>query len=831
MKIFAKTLIWLSIVGVTIAAFLIIAIFFYFSKDLPTTEEITNFRIAQSTKIYDRTGKILLYEISGEQRRTVIPFEEIPYYLKQATITIEDERFYEEPAFDWKGIIRAFLINLKQGKIVQGGSTITQQLAKKVFLSDEKTISRKIKEFILAIKLSKYYSKDQILALYLNQIPYGSTAYGVEAASQLFFNKSVKELNLAESAILAALPKAPTYYSPWGSHQKELLERARLIIKKMYELGKITKEERDEALKYKPVFAPPYKGIKAPHFVIAVQDYLTQKYGEDFVRNNGLKVITTLDWELQQVAEKVVAEGAKRNEELYQGKNAALVAQDPKTGQILALVGSRDYFDTKNEGNFNVATQGLRQPGSALKPFVYLTAFKKGYTPQTILFDVPTEFNVGNPNCPVIPIFNENSENSETAEITEKEDNCFHPQNFDKKFRGPISLKDALAQSVNIPAVKVLYLAGLNETIETATKFGITTLTNPNLYGLSLVLGGGAVKLIDLVNAYAVLATEGIKHQQTMILEIRDKNNQVLEFFRDQPQFLINPQYPRLINNILSDVEARAPLYSSNLSLTVFQGYDVALKTGTSNDYRDAWALGYTPFLVVGVWAGNNDNTPMKKHGSSILAAVPIWHNFMKEALKHYLPETFNRPDPIVVENPILSGNYPSNQIHTILYYIDRNNPTGSPPSNPSLDPQFNNWEAAVLSWAEQNIVNFRNYNQLFSSSTLNFDLSSAFDNILNWSKGSPIIFIRKPLPGEKITANQPIRIIAQIRNDNNIVSIKVYLNKSLVSQKIGNFGKNYDFNFVFIPPTEILPQNLLEIEIGDENNHFRKSSIVVYGN
>lgn len=828
MKIF-KVFIWLSIIGTTLVAFLVIGLFFYFNKDLPTAEEITNFRVIQSTKIYDRTGKILLYEISGEQKRTVVPFEEIPRYLKDATIAIEDERFYEEPAFDWKAIIRAFLVNLKHGRILQGGSTITQQLAKKVFLSDEKTISRKIKEFILAIKLSKYYSKDQILALYLNQIPYGSVAYGVEAASQLFFNKSVKELNLAESAILAALPKAPTYYSPWGSHQKELLERARLIIKKMYELGKITKEERDEALKYKVVFAPPYKGMKAPHFVVTVQDYLTQKYGEDFVRNNGLKVITTLDWELQQIAEKVVAEGAKRNEELYQGKNAALVAQDPKTGQILALVGSRDYFDTKNEGNFNVATQGLRQPGSALKPFVYLTAFKKGYTPQTVVFDVPTEFNVGNPNCPVIPIFDENNNTNESTNESEDK-NCFHPQNFDKKFRGPISLKDALAQSVNVPAVKVLYLAGLKETIETATQFGITTLTNPAMYGLSLVLGGGAVKLIDLVNAYAVLAAEGVKRQQTMILEIRDSNNQILESFKDQPQLVVDPQYPRLINNILSDIEARAPLYSNNLSLTVFPGYDVALKTGTSNDYRDAWALGYTPFLVVGVWAGNNDNLPMQKHGSSILAAIPIWHNFMKEALKHYLPETFNRPEPIVVENPILVGNYPENQIHSILYYIDRNNPTGPPPLNPSADPQFNNWEAAVLAWAEQNISNFKKYNQI-SNSSLDFDLSSISSNVLNWLKGSPVIFIRKPVPGEKIIPNQPTRIIAQIRSDNNIVSIKVYLNKSLVSQKIGNFGKNYNFDLVFISPSEVLPQNLLEIEVGDENNYFKKNSVILYGN
>src|SRR3989344_2615137 len=392
-------------VGVLVGIFLL----FYFSKDLPTIEQISSRQVSQSTKIFDRTGKILLYEISSGQERTVVPLENMPKYLKDATISIEDERFYEEPAFDWKGIVRALIVNVRHGQTRQGASTITQQLARNAFLTAEQTIGRKIKEVILATRINQYYTKDQILALYLNEIPYGATTYGVEAASEAFFDKRVDELNLAQSATIAALPKAPSYYSPWGNHVKELLSRQRIVLKKMLDLGKITKKEYDEALKFQISFSPQGKGIKAPHFVMSIQEYLVQKYGEDLVRKGGLRVITTLDWNLQQVAQKVVLDGARRNENLYGGTNAALVAENPKTGEILALVGSRDYFDIASDGNFDVATQGLRQPGSALKPFVYLTAFEKGLTPDTVLFDVPTEFAANNPLCPTDPDFkNEN---------------------------------------------------------------------------------------------------------------------------------------------------------------------------------------------------------------------------------------------------------------------------------------------------------------------------------------------------------------------------------------------------------------------------------------
>lgn len=787
--------------------------FLFLSRNLPSIEEISARKISESTKIYDRTGKILLYEISNDKKRTVVRFEEIPQFLKDATIVIEDENFWNGPPFDWRGIIRAFFVNITKRKIVQGGSTITQQLARNAFLNTEKTISRKIKELILAFKLSKSYSKEQILAYYLNEIPYGPTTYGVESASQLYFGKSVKELNLAESAILAALPKGPSYYSPWGNHQDELFARQQFILKKMRKAGIIDEEELERALRTKVNFTQKTEGIRAPHFVIMVQDALTQKYGEEMVREGGLKVITTLDWELQTIAEKVVKEGAVRNTELYKGYNAALVAEDPKTGQILALVGSRDYFassslpegcisgvNCKFEPKFNVASQGLRQPGSALKPFVYLTAFQKGYSPETVVFDLPTEFVSKSPNCPAIPDFSKENKNNE----------CFHPMNFDEKFRGPVSLKQALAQSINVPAVKVLYLADIKDTIKTLNDFGITTLKDPSRYGLSLVLGGGEVKLIELVGAYSTLADEGIKHNKQIILEVKNSNGEVLESYKDKSARVVDRQYPRLINNILSDIELRAGLFGGSLPLTIFKDQDVSLKTGTTNDYRDAWAFGYTPSLVVGVWAGNNDNTPMQKSGSSILAAVPIWSEFMKEALKNKPPETFAKPEPVIREKPVLAGNFiVDNQIHSILYYVDKNNPLGPPPENPYKDPQFENWETSIAEWVKTN------KDKIVSLIT---DDSSI--------KAIPFIEIKEPKNGS-FFGNQ-INISADITASSDIKEIKIYWNGDLLNSFLASSTKKYNFNWSFFPQDAQL-QNILEIEARDSNNLASKKWVILY--
>jgi len=470
-----------------------------------------------------------------------------------------------------------------------------------------------------------------------------------------------------------------------------------------------------------------------------------------------------------------------------------------------------------------VATQGLRQPGSSLKPFVYLTAFQMGYTPDTVLFDVPTEFST-DAECPAVPNFNS------------ADKNCFHPQDFEGTFAGPVSIREALAQSINVPAVKMLYLVGESNAIQNAYNFGLTTLTDPSSYGLSLVLGGGAVRLIDLTEAYSVLATDGIKHAQTMVLSVTDSNGNVLESYADQASQVADAQSVRLVNDILSDPAAREPLFQASQNLTVFPGYDVALKTGTSNDYRDAWAMGYTPSLVVGVWAGNNDNTPMKKNGSSILAAVPMWSAFMQQALPQVPNETFTQPNPVYPIKPILAGDYLyGNQIHTILYYVNKSDPTGAPPADPAADPQFHNWETGVLNWAANNLPNFQSYNQM--SGTAGYPWSDTSETPAETPTGSssvpvvptsssPSVSIETPSPGTSV--NGSVSVSADITGSQPISKISVFWNGSMITQSTDNFGTNYNFTYSF-NPASVNPQNLLEIDVVDSTGATGKSSVILY--
>lgn len=823
-----KYIVW----GVAALFFLSALYLFLLIKDLPSGDFLTNRQVFESTKIYDRTGQVLLYEIHGEEKRTVIPFSEIPDNVKHATVAIEDENFYNHGAVDWKGILRALFVNILHGQISQGGSTITQQLAKNAFLTDNRTLSRKIKELALSIKLERQFSKDEILNLYLNQIPYGSNAYGIEAAAQTFFGKDAKDLTLAESALLVSLPRAPSYYSPFGAHTKDLLARKNLILQRMYELGYIDQKQEKDAQAFPLVFAPNYTGIKAPHFVLMVQDYLNSKYGEDYVRTAGLKVVTTLDWNLQQIAEKSVTDGAARNTDLYDGHNAALVAQDANTGQILALVGSKDYFGTaepanckvgdscKFEGNFNVATQGLRQPGSSLKPFVYMAAFQKGFTPDTVVFDTPTEFAYNNPDCPLTVDFSKDDSATTPGSVS----SCFHPHNFDDKFRGPITLQKALAQSVNIPAIKTLYLAGIDNVLKLVKNFGITTLTERSRYGLSLVLGGGEVKLVDMVNAYSVLAQEGVQHDQSFILKVSDNHGQTLEEYADQPEQVIDSQYPRLINAILSDADLRAPLFQNSLNLTVFPGQDVALKTGTTNDYHDAWAMGYTRSLVVGVWAGNNDNTAMQKHGSSILAAVPIWSSFMSQALQNQPSEPFTRPDEIFVDKPMLKGEYIVNytsgsqtypQVHDILYYVDKDDPLGPAPAHPEDDSQFENWEEPAITWAKNNIPNFDVlYNKPLPSNAQTQSGNAGVN-----------VTVSSPVNGDFIRG--PLSLHASVISTISIKKIEVYFNNTLLDQ-LSNLGSNYTYDRMFQISNPDL-QNILRFVATDSSGNTSEKQIILY--
>lgn len=791
-------------VGVLVFMFVLLS----FAKDLPTRDQIINREITQSTKIYDKTGEVLLYEISGGQKRTVIPLSEIPDSLKEATIILEDENFYTGGPVDLFGIARAFLVNLVSGEVKQGGSTITQQLAKNAFLSPERTYTRKIKELLLAVRIDQEYSKDEILELYLNEIPYGPTIYGVEAAAQAYFKKSAKDISLAQSAILASIPRASTYYSPWGSHVDDLMQRQQFILRQMHAAGKITDAELDSALNEKVTFEQRSEtGLKAPHFVMAVQEYLADRYGEEVVRGGGLKVITTLDWKLQEAAEKAVLNGAKRNERLYGGKNAALVAQDSNTGQILAMVGSRDYFEKGEQGNFNAATQGLRQPGSALKPFVYLTTFEKGFIPDTVLFDVPTEFS-GNSACPSIPNY------------TNSDRRCFHPQNFDLKFRGPISIRTSLSNSVNITAVKSLYIAGLKNSVSVMNRFGLKTLDDPDRYGLSLVLGGGAVRLIDLVGAYSVLAEEGVKHDQSMVLEVRGPSGNLIESFRDKSENVFDPNYVRMINDVLSDVPARTPLFGGSIGLTTVSGYDVALKTGTSNDYMDAWTMGYTPNMVIGVWAGNNDNKAMHKQGSSILAAVPIWGEFAEIAVRTTEPEAFRKPEYTAPEKPILRGEYaPNGQIHTILYWIDKDDPRGPQPSNPGRDPQFDNWEQGVLAWAGRNPITPPG-GEVPPPGT-EPPPPNPGDNT------APSVSLIRPTLGSEIDG--PIQILADLADDSSVSKIRVYFNGSFVQEFTGDFGPSFQFNWSFTP-SQVNAQNTLMLEVEDDKGGINRSGVTLMG-
>ena len=703
----------------------ILGVFFIWVATLktPDFEGFNDRLVKNSTKLYDRTGKVLLYDIHNDIKRTVIPKEEISLYVKNATVAIEDSEFYNHKGVRFKSLVRAILANLQQGGFSQGGSTITQQIIKNSLLTQDKKISRKIKEWILALKIEREMGKDDILAIYLNETPYGGNLYGVKEAAQAFFGVTPIDLTLTQSAYLAAIPKAPTYYSPYGSHKKELDERAGVVLGRMKELGFITEEEYTQAKNDLVVFLPPVKvGIIAPHFVFYIKDYLTEKYGSDAVDSGGLVVITTLDVKLQEKAEVVVKKHALQNEKDYDASNAALVATDPQTGEILTMVGSRDYFDKEIDGNFNVAT-AERQPGSSFKPFVYATAFTKGYRPDTVLFDVPTEFNT---SC-----------NAYGVAVSTTQDRCYHPQNYDNVFKGPISLRNALGGSRNVPSVQLLYLVGINDTINTARQMGISTLTDPNRYGLTLVLGGGEVSLLEMTTAYATFGNDGKYIKPTGVLEVKDSKGIVLEKSSIREVQAIPENTARLISDILSDNNARLSLFGVSNFINFGSQYDVAGKTGTTDKNVDAWMMGYSPSLAVGVWSGNNDNTPMKK-GSAISGR--LWRDFMDVALPTR-PNVRFTPPSLPVNNsikPVLRGVWQGgtsvvidsisgklatiltpeetkkevvvSNVHSILHWVNKNDPTGPYPTNPQEDSQYSHWEATVADWWRYNSFAYQSY-------------------------------------------------------------------------------------------------------------------------
>lgn len=608
----------LRIIGISAAGLLglMLLTFLWFAKDMPSPNKINARVSAQTTKLYDRSGKTVLTEIYGDKNRSIIEFNQMPKTCKDATVALEDKNFYKQGAFSPMGIVRAFSGVIFKDPTKGGGSTITQQYVKNAFLTGDRTLSRKIKELILAIQIELLYKKDDILKLYLNEIPYGSTAYGLQAAAKTYFGKDAKDLNLPECAMLASMPQAPSYFSPYGQNKDALIRKKNKVLLLMAEQHYITDEQAKAAIEVdvlaqlKPQSL--YANVTAPHFIQYVREELEEKYGVKRVNEGGLKVITTLDLDKQKIAEEAIQanmDSVKR----YGGSNAALVSADPRNGQILTMVGSADY-NNEEFGTFNVAT-AKRQPGSSFKPIAYATAFKKNWGPGSTLYDVTTDFGGG-----------------------------YKPANYNVRNYGVQSMRSALAGSLNISAVKTLYLAGIPETIKTAKDLGINTLTqSPDDYGLSLVLGSGDVRLNEMVNAYSAFANEGRRANPTFYIKITDSNGKVVDEHKsdEKGKQVIDPQIAYLISNILSDNGARAYIFGSRNPLTL-PNRPVAAKTGTTEKYRDAWTLGYTPQLVTGVWAGNNNNKSMTAAAAS--ASAPIWNYYMTRATKNDPVQQFKKP-------------------------------------------------------------------------------------------------------------------------------------------------------------------------------------------
>ena len=601
------------------------------STPTPDLSSFAGRKVTQTTKIYDRTGEVLLYNLHDDVQRRVVPLSDISRHIRNATVAIEDDTFYEHPGVRITSFFRAILVNTVSGQYAQGGSTITQQVVKNSILTPEKTITRKIREWVLALKLEQAYSKDEILNFYLNESPYGGNIYGIEEASILFFGKPSKDVSIAEAAYLAALPQAP-------------IENFSNVI--------ASKPEKTKS------------SISSAKLEQEKQKRIA----------------------LQKKAEDIVYRYAIQNETNFNAENASLVAIDPTNGGILVMVGSRDYFDTEIDGAYNIST-ALRQPGSAFKPFVYAKALEQGYTRDTIVFDLKTQFSTA---CSPTSF-------SETPP-------CYSPNNYDGVFRGPVTLKEALAQSLNIPAVKFLYLVGIQPALDMARSLGITTLTNPAQYGLTLVLGGGEVRLLEMVSAYGVFAADGVRHNPVSVLRVEDSSGKVLEEYVPQGRNVLNPTVARDISDILSDNVVRTPAFGSNSALH-FPGYDVAVKTGTTNDYRDAWIVGYTPFISVGAWAGNNDNSPMERRVAGFIIA-PLWNEFMAYALSQHEKSYFPEPSVIPSDIPLMlrgvwgiPNEYGVVEPHSILHFVQKNSPRSGAPTNPGTDPQYAYWEYPIALW------------------------------------------------------------------------------------------------------------------------------------
>jgi len=617
-------------------------------KDLPHPDDLVNRNQEVSTKIYDRNG-ILLYTIYKDKNRSIVPLSDIPVYIQIATLAAEDADFYNHPGFSIRGMTRAFFKNIREQKVT-GGSTITQQLVKNTLLSPEKTITRKLKEIVLSIEVERNFTKDEILEMYLNEVSYGGTAYGIQEASRLYFGKDIDKLGLGEAALLVGLTKSPTKYSPFGTSPELAKSRQEEVLDLMVAHNFIAPELAERAKNEQIKFAANTTDIKAPHFVMYVKQLLVDKYGEDVVGRGGLQVTTTLDYNIQKMAEAAVKDEIDKLSDLHI-TNGASVVLDPKTGEILAMVGSKDYFNSTEDGQVNVTTR-LQQPGSSIKVINYAYALSNGYTPATIIDDSPITFNIDGQKP-------------------------YTPKNYDGKYRGKITLRSALAESRNIPAVKVLNSYGVDKMLDLGKKMGITTWTNPYNYGLSLTLGGGDVRLLDLAQVYATIANYGYKPELRSITKITNPKGKVLytnncgEVSEESrfniahlncQQKVLNESVAYMLTDILKDNNARAPAFGTHSALVVPGHAEVAVKTGTSNDMRDNLTIGYNQKYLVAVWVGNNDNSPMSRVASGVTGASPIWNKIMTNLIADSSNHNWVNPSELVeVEICSFTGTLPCN--------------------------------------------------------------------------------------------------------------------------------------------------------------------------
>ena len=780
--------------------------FIVFAKDLPSPHKLTARDASLSTQIYDRNGK-LLYDIYGDKNRALVNWNQLPDYVRQATISIEDKDFFKHKGFSILGIGRS-VISIVLFRDLQGGSTITQQVVKNTLLSPERTLTRKIKEFILSIQVERKYTKDEILQIYLNEVPYGGTAWGIEAASQTYFNKEAKDLSLAEAVILAGMPQRPSYFSPYGSNPKAYIGRAEDVARRMREDDHISKQQEDQLKQEIPnvQFSSNDQGIKAPHFVFYVKDLLAQKYGDKVVEQGGLKVKTTLDLDLQNEAQKVVAEEVGKIKNLNVGNGAAVVI-DPKRGEVLAMVGSKDYFAQDYDGQVNVA-MSLRQPGSALKPFTYSTAFKAGYTPSTVIMDVPTEFPGGIGQPP------------------------YKPVNYDGKYRGPQQIRFTLANSLNIPAVKITALVGIKNMLRTAYDAGVKSLepTDENLkrFGLSITLGGGEVRLLELTSGYGTIANRGKYVEPVSILEVKDRSGKTLEEAKDvKEKQVLGEDVTFLISHILSDNVARSEVFGPS-SLLNIGGRTVAVKTGTTDDKRDNWAVGFTPSRVIGVWVGNNDNSPMnQKVASGITGATPIWNRLMKLTIDKLPNEDFKKPDNVnALEIDALGGGLPCRAYpKRSEYFIKGTEPTRDCMVEKSKDGTEyyvfveydpvstdgkNRWQEGINAWTA-------------SQGDGKYHPPSEFLNEPTQNPEDVKVNLKKPSGHEQVDYSFDTE--ADIDSGRKITKVEFYVDGSIKDAKNGD-SRNVSFSYNFSPSNK--GKHKIRVKAYNDNNKTGEAEVEI---